>query len=57
MSNKIKVCSHCLFGIRSREGNVLVNHIHVDESDIEESKCDLCEDTGFSELYAIVKSN
>lgn len=53
---KIKLCDHCLRGLKSREGNIVTQAINVDESDIEASKCDLCEDSGYNTLYEIIRS-
>lgn len=56
MADKIRVCGFCLRGIKSRESNIITRTIRVDETDIEESKCDLCEESGFEKLYEIIRS-
>lgn len=48
------VCEHCLMAIESREGNQAVLRHWVDEDDVEESKCDWCEENGFDTLYELV---
>ena len=53
------VCSHCLAAIESREGRqVTLRHdidLECDEEDFEEqSKCDWCEQDGFSTLYELI---
>jgi hypothetical protein len=48
------VCEHCLMAIESREGNQAVLRHWVDEEDVEESKCDWCEEDGFDTLYELV---
>lgn len=56
MADKIRVCSFCLRGIKSRESGVVTRAVRVDEADTEESKCDLCEESGFEKLYEIIRS-
>ena len=48
------VCDYCLMAIWSREGNQATLKHYVDETDAVESKCDWCNDHGFSELYELV---
>jgi hypothetical protein len=48
------VCDHCLAAIESREGNQAVLKHFVDEEDDVESKCDWCEEVGFSTLYELI---
>ena len=56
MADKIRVCGFCLRGIKSRESNIITRAIKVDETDTKESKCDLCEESGFEKLYEIIRS-
>ena len=53
------VCEHCLCAIQSREGNqaTLCHDIKLeyDEEDFDKmSKCDWCEEDGFTELYELL---
>ena len=48
------VCEHCLMAIESREGNQATLRHWVDKEDVEESKCDWCEEDGFDTLYELV---
>ena len=52
--NNMKVCEHCLWAIQSREGNQVTRKIYIDADDYEHSKCDWCEEYGFSELYELI---
>lgn len=56
MADKIRVCGFCLRGIKSRESTIVTRAVRVDETDTEESKCDLCEEAGFEKLYEIIRS-
>ena len=47
------VCEHCLYGIESHEGSMWKKVCYVDEFDEEASRCEWCEESGFTELYAI----
>lgn len=50
----MRVCQHCLWGIEAHEGSQFARHIWVDDiEDEEESKCEWCEESGFSDLYEI----
>lgn len=52
------VCKHCLMAIESREGNQTTIKHNIDDieylEDENESKCDWCEETGFTELYELI---
>ena len=51
------VCPHCLAAIESREGKqATVRHdIELEFDDIDKmSKCDWCEQDGFSTLYELI---
>ena len=52
--DRLCVCAQCLQAIESHEGAQLVETIWVDEDDELESRCDWCEESGFSELYEII---
>ncbi len=52
--DNLRVCSHCLAAIESREGNQATLRHWVDEDDDEESKCDWCEEVGFDTLYELI---
>lgn len=54
----MKVCRTCLMGIESHEGEQIKKHLYVDyteedEEFEEESRCEWCEENGFTELYEI----
>ena len=51
---KMWVCEHCLWSIESREGQQATKHHYIDEEDIDESKCDWCEQDGFDLLYELI---
>lgn len=52
------VCKHCLMAIESREGTQATIKHNIDDieylEDENESKCDWCEETGFTELYELI---
>ena len=48
------ICEHCLMAIESREGNQATLRHWVDEDDEVESKCDWCEEDGYSILYELI---
>jgi hypothetical protein len=48
------VCDRCLMAIESRKGNQAILRRWVDENDDVESKCDWCEEVGFSTLYELI---
>ena len=50
----LRVCRSCLMGIEAHEGRQHVEPIYVDEDDVENSKCDWCEEEGFDVLYELV---
>lgn len=50
----LRVCQYCLQEIESHEGRQRYKTTYVDEDDLEESKCDWCEETGNDVLYEIV---
>ena len=52
--NNMKVCEHCLWAIQSREGSQVTRKHYIDADDYEHSKCDWCEEYGFSELYELI---
>ena len=59
MSNTMRVCEHCLMAIESREGHqpTLRHDIELeydDEQFDEMSKCDWCEDYGFTTLFELI---
>ena len=59
MDKNLRVCHHCLMAIESREGKqATITHYIDDEEFCEdyesESRCDWCEENGFSELYEII---
>lgn len=49
------VCEHCLMAIESREGNMARKIYCTDEEDEQDCTCDWCEESGFSELYQLIK--
>lgn len=51
---KLWVCEHCLLAIESREGNQAILRHSVDEWNDEGSKCEWCEEVGFSILYELI---
>jgi hypothetical protein len=48
------VCDHCLAAIQSREGTQATLKHYIDSDDLEHSKCEWCEQYGFSELYELI---
>ena len=52
------VCKHCLMAIESREGTQATIKHNIDDieylEDENESKCDWCDETGFTELYELI---
>lgn len=54
MEDNLKVCWHCLLGIESHEGKQFTKELWIDEDDMENSKCDWCEETGFDTLYELI---
>lgn len=51
------VCPHCLAAIESREGKqaTVCHDIELEFEDIDKSsKCDWCEQDGFSTLYELI---
>ena len=48
------VCDHCLVAIWSREGDQATHTHYVDEHDAVESKCDWCNEIGFSTLCELI---
>ena len=50
----LHVCSHCLQAIESREGPQITRKHYIDSDDLEHSKCEWCEQYGFSELYELI---
>lgn len=49
------VCERCLMAIESREGNLARKIYRTDEEDELDCTCDWCEESGFSELYQLIK--
>ena len=49
------VCEHCLAAIESREGNMARKIYRTDEEDEQDCTCDWCEESGFDELYQLIK--
>lgn len=51
---RLTVCEHCLWAIESREGKQFHRERDVDPDDEEMSKCDWCEESGFTTLNEIL---
>ena len=49
------VCERCLMAIESREGNLARKIYRTDEEDELDCTCDWCEESGFDELYQLIK--
>ena len=52
--NNLKVCEHCLAAIESREGKQVTRTHYIDSDDLEDSKCEWCEEEGFDILYELL---
>ena len=50
------VCERCLMAIESREGNLARKIYRTDEDDELDCTCDWCEESGFDELYQLIKA-
>lgn len=51
---RLTVCNHCLAGIMAHEGKQKYIVHEVDPDDEEMSKCDWCEEPGFTTLNEIL---
>ena len=49
------VCERCLMAIESREGNLARKIYRTDEEDELDCTCDWCEESGFDELYQLIR--